>query len=79
MPGPLLPGCLHYFGYEIQSKPYLTYGVVDPNGRVTKEVPLTDVPAPSLLHDFAVSQSNALFVVGPLNFDISVREMCGIH
>lgn len=69
-------GCLHYFGYEIQSKPYLTYGQLGPDGSLVKEVPI-DIPHPALLHDFVVSQDHAIFVVGPLNFDIKVGGNCG--
>jgi len=66
-------GRLDYFAYDIQAKPYLTYGQLDAAGAVAKSVAI-DTPAPALLHDFACSERYALFVVGPLIFDLRV---CG--
>lgn len=70
-PAAVLPGAgvMHYYSYSIQSKPYLTYGQVSPDGRVIKTLPL-DIPNPTLLHDFAITDSHAVFVIGPLNFDL---------
>ena len=42
---------------------------------MVKSVPI-ETPAPALLHDFACSEHYALFVVGPLIFDLRVSG-CG--
>jgi hypothetical protein len=61
---------MHYYSYSIQSEPYLTYGQVGPGGQLLKTLPL-DIPHPTLLHDFAITDTHAVFVVGPLKFDLS--------
>jgi carotenoid cleavage dioxygenase len=58
-----LTGELHFFGYQPVS-PHLTYYVADRAGRLLsrREVP---VSGPSLMHDFAITPSYALFFDSP--------------
>jgi carotenoid cleavage dioxygenase len=58
-----LTGELHFFGYQ-PIPPYLTYYVADRTGRLLsrREVP---VAGPSLMHDFAITPSHALFFDSP--------------
>lgn len=49
--------------------PYLVYGVVDPRGRVTRTQPI-DLPGPSLIHDFVVTDQHVVFFDSPAAFDV---------
>lgn len=64
----LRSGNLHIIGYNIDKQPYLTYGVLSPNGSLLKSFPIT-VPFPSMFHDFAITENYAVFMHMPLVFD----------
>jgi carotenoid cleavage dioxygenase-like enzyme len=59
-------GRLHFFGYEFL-RPALTYYVADPHGRldVVSPVAVDDV---TMIHDFAITDRDAVFWVGPVMF-----------
>jgi carotenoid cleavage dioxygenase len=61
-------GQLHFFGYGF-APPYLTYHVADPSGVLvhSTEIP---VPGPTMIHDFAITESDAVFWDLPVVFDL---------
>jgi carotenoid cleavage dioxygenase len=61
-------GNLHIIGYQIDRQPYLTYGVLAPNGSLLKSFPVP-VSFPSMFHDFAITENYAVFMHMPLMFD----------
>eukprot|EP00882_Tetradesmus_deserticola_P000837 GHRQ01000910.1.p1 GENE.GHRQ01000910.1~~GHRQ01000910.1.p1 ORF type:complete len:541 (+),score=256.87 GHRQ01000910.1:282-1904(+) len=61
-------GNLHIIGYQIDRQPYLTYGVLSPNGSLLKSFPVP-VSFPSMFHDFAITEHYAVIMHMPLVFD----------
>jgi len=61
-------GQLHFFGYGFVP-PYLTYHVAAPDGTLvhSTEVP---VDAPTMIHDFAITDRDAVFWELPVLFDL---------
>jgi carotenoid cleavage dioxygenase len=61
-------GRLHFFGYGFVP-PFLTYHVAEPDGTLvhSTEVP---VPGPTMIHDFAITGSDAVFWDLPVVFDL---------
>jgi carotenoid cleavage dioxygenase len=61
-------GLLHFFGYGFVP-PYLTYHVASPDGGLLRstEVP---VPGPTMIHDFAITETDAVFWDLPVVFDL---------
>ncbi|MEQ1786571.1 MAG: carotenoid oxygenase family protein [Acidimicrobiales bacterium] len=61
-------GQLHFFGYGFVP-PFLTYHVADADGTLVKstEVP---VPGPTMIHDFAITDTDAVFWDLPVVFDL---------
>lgn len=61
-------GEMHFFGYGFVP-PYLTYHVAAPDGtlRHSEEV---SVPAPLMIHDFAITESDAIFWALPVVFSM---------
>lgn len=61
-------GRLHFFGYGFVA-PYLTYHVAEADGTLVKstEVP---VPGPTMIHDFAITETDAVFWDLPVVFDL---------
>jgi len=61
-------GLLHFFGYGFVP-PYLTYHMASPDGRLlhSTEVP---VPGPTMIHDFAITEHDAVFWDLPVVFDM---------
>jgi len=53
-------GEMHFFGYNF-AEPYLTYLVADAAGQLQRTVPIT-LPAPSMVHDFAITEQSVLFL-----------------
>ncbi|KAK1282614.1 Carotenoid 9,10(9',10')-cleavage dioxygenase [Acorus calamus] len=54
------------FGYA-HTKPYLTYRVITKDGEMLDPVPIT-IPAPVMIHDFAITENYAIFMDLPLYF-----------
>jgi carotenoid cleavage dioxygenase-like enzyme len=61
-------GHMHFFGYGFVP-PFLTYHVADADGTLVSstEVP---VPGPTMIHDFAITEHEAVFWDLPVVFDI---------
>lgn len=54
------------FGYS-HSPPYVTYRVISKDGFMHDPVPIT-IPAPVMMHDFAITENYAIFMDLPLYF-----------
>lgn len=67
-------GELHFFGYSF-AEPYLVYHCADARGRLTKSEQIT-VPGPTMMHDFAITERNVIFMDLPICFDLE-RAMRG--
>jgi carotenoid cleavage dioxygenase len=61
-------GEMYFFGYNF-ADPYLTYLVADAAGQLQRSVPIA-LPAPSMVHDFAITEQSALFMDLAVVFDI---------
>ena len=59
-------GRLHFFGYEFL-RPALTYYAADPTGRLDVVSPIA-VDAATMVHDFAITDRDAVFWIGPVMF-----------
>ncbi|HMV73690.1 MAG TPA: carotenoid oxygenase family protein [Microthrixaceae bacterium] len=59
-------GRMHFFGYEFM-RPALTYYAADSDGTLDVVSPIT-VPATTMIHDFAVTDRDAVFWIGPVVF-----------
>lgn len=67
-------GELHFFGYGF-TPPYLTYHVLDAAGTLVRSEEIA-VPGPTMMHDFAITDRNVLFMDLPVCFDLE-RAMAG--
>jgi carotenoid cleavage dioxygenase len=61
-------GHLHFFGYWF-APPYLTYHVADANGELVHSEAV-DVPGPTMIHDFAITDRDVVFWDLPVVFDL---------
>jgi carotenoid cleavage dioxygenase len=68
-------GWLHFFGYFFVP-PYLMYHVADATGRIiySQEVP---VAGPTMIHSFAITETDVIFWELPVVFDITALEETG--
>ncbi|GAB2289035.1 Dixin [Dionaea muscipula] len=64
-------GEMFTFGYA-HTPPYITYRVISKDGFMHDPVPIT-LPAPIMMHDFAITENYAIFMDLPLHF--SPKEM----
>lgn len=62
-------GELYFYGVSM-ARPYLTFHVADGNGRLIRSVPV-DVPAPTMMHDFAITEHYVIWMDLPVVFDQS--------
>lgn len=62
-----ITGELHFFGYGF-TPPYLTYHVLSPDGQLRHSAPV-DVPGPTMMHDFAITEHYVLWLDLPIVFD----------
>ena len=60
-------GYLHFFGYWF-APPYLTYHVADATGRLIYSEPV-EVTKPTMIHSFAITESDVIFWELPVLFD----------
>ena len=67
-------GELHFFGYGNIFAPHVTYHRADANGELVIDRPL-EVPALTMMHDFALTQNYVVFMDLPIvfNLDIAMR------
>lgn len=61
-------GHMHFFGYGYVP-PYLTYHVADADGTLISSAEV-DVPGPTMMHDFAITDTDAIFWDLPVVFDL---------
>ena len=64
-------GELHFFGYGNIFEPYVTYHRADANGELTINRPL-DVPALTMMHDFALTAEHVIFMDLPIVFNLDI-------
>ena len=64
-------GELHFFGYGNIFTPHVTYHRADANGELTVNRPL-DVPALTMMHDFALTAEHVVFMDLPIVFNLDV-------
>lgn len=62
-------GVMYGFGYSAVP-PYLRYHVVDTDGQLVRTIDI-DLPAPVMMHDFAVTATRAVFLDAPAVFDLA--------
>lgn len=63
-------GELHFFGYGFMA-PYLTYHRADVAGRLVHSQ-VIEVPAATMMHDFAITSRNVVFLDLPVVFDLEM-------
>jgi carotenoid cleavage dioxygenase-like enzyme len=68
-------GELHFFGYGNIFTPHVTYHRADANGELTINRPL-DVPALTMMHDFALTAEHVVFMDLPIvfNLDVAIKD-----
>jgi len=64
-------GELHFFGYGSLVQPHVTYHRAGADGELTISRPI-DVPALTLMHDFALTAEHIVFLDLPLLFDLDL-------
>jgi carotenoid cleavage dioxygenase-like enzyme len=64
-------GELHFFGYGNIFAPHVTYHRADASGELTINRPL-DVPALTMMHDFALTAEHVVFMDLPIVFNMDV-------
>lgn len=64
-------GELHFFGYGSIFAPHVTYHRANANGELTINRPL-DVPALTMMHDFAMTAEHIIFMDLPIVFNLDV-------
>ena len=69
-------GELHFFGYGNIFAPHVTYHRADANGELTINRPL-DVPALTMMHDFALTAEHVIFMDLPVVFNLEHRDDAG--
>jgi carotenoid cleavage dioxygenase len=63
-------GELHFFGYSFQP-PFLTYHRADAGGRLVQSEAI-EVPGPTMIHDFAITDGHVVFMDLPVVFDLEL-------
>lgn len=61
-------GRMHFFGYWF-ADPMLAYHVAEPDGRLVHSEPV-DVPAATMIHDFAITDRDVVFWQAPVMFSL---------
>ena len=63
-----------YFGYQLMSAPFLSFGVMDKAGTILKDFPIHTIKEPIMMHDFAITQEHVIFFECPMIFDTQVSS-----
>ncbi|GAA2778794.1 carotenoid oxygenase family protein [Saccharopolyspora taberi] len=63
-------GKLYFFGYSFQP-PFLTYHRLSAAGELERSVEV-DLPAPIMMHDFAITERHVVWLDLPLTFDLGL-------
>lgn len=61
-----------FIGYNCDKAPFVHYGVADKNGKVIRDVPIHKINAPTMMHDFAITEHYSLLFENSLVFDGAV-------
>src|SRR5665213_3558578 len=64
-------GELVFFGVDLFGPPFLRYHVVDASGQLTTTEEL-DIPRATMMHDFGVTATRAVFLDQPVVFDLAL-------
>ena len=64
-------GELHFFGYGNIAEPHVTYHRADANGELVIDRPV-DVPALTMMHDFAMTAGHVVFMDLPIVFNLDL-------
>jgi carotenoid cleavage dioxygenase len=65
-------GALHFFGYGYMP-PFLTYHRADAGGRLVQSE-VIEVPGPTMIHDFAITDRYVVFMDLPVVFDLELAQ-----
>jgi carotenoid cleavage dioxygenase len=65
-----LTGELHFFAYSF-APPFLTYHRADAAGRLV-QTEVIDVPGPTMIHDFGITERHVVFMDLPVVFDLEL-------
>ena len=65
-------GELHFFGYDFRP-PFVTYHVAAENGQLVRSMPV-EVPAPTMMHDFALTEHHVIWLDQPVVFDRALAK-----
>jgi len=65
-------GELHFFGYAYLP-PFLTYHRADAEGRLVQSE-VIEVPGPTMIHDFAITDRHVVFMDLPVVFDLELAQ-----
>lgn len=71
-----ITGELHFFGYGF-FEPYLTYHRVSATGELV-QTEVIDVPGPTMIHDFSITEHHVLFMDLPVVFDLDLAMKGGM-
>ena len=63
-------GRMHSFGYDFTA-PYLRYQIIEPDGTMSHIEPV-DLPASTMIHDFQITETDAVFWDLPVVFDLEL-------
>jgi carotenoid cleavage dioxygenase-like enzyme len=69
-------GELHFFGYGNIFEPHVTYHRAEASGELTINRPL-EVPALTMMHDFAMTAGHVVFMDLPVVFDVEIAMSAG--
>jgi carotenoid cleavage dioxygenase-like enzyme len=65
-------GELHFFGYAY-APPFLTYHRADAQGNLVQSE-VIEVPGPTMIHDFALTERHVIFMDLPVVFDLALAQ-----
>jgi carotenoid cleavage dioxygenase len=65
-----ISGEMCFFGYEVAGPPFLRYHVADAAGALIHSAEI-EIPGPSMMHDFAITETRSVFLDLPVVFDLA--------
>jgi len=64
-------GEMCFFGYDVLGPPFLRYHIADASGEIVHSADI-EIPAPSMMHDFAITATRSIFLDLPVVFDLAL-------